>query len=415
MTVLPNLEQQLIRAAERATRTQRRPRRWRVRAEARSVAGGLALAIVVATTVAIVAGALILLGGHRRPVATSPAPAGRQQLIDILAPLQRAQTKADLGLKPLPHLLFEGAPDRPLIRFATTTPWGEKLYLVPMRPPTAKALHSIGLHLPAKLLAQLIGRDERLGVFSPGGGGGGADAASIEAGHAIQIDGAGHSFAGGSTETRFILVVPDGVAQVEFVLPRQPRPGQPGVPVYRHSSTVTVTVHDNIAAVQVDREFDGAEPLMVWYAADGQVIKRIGNFATVNRVTAPPKPGPETALSRAAQRDPSTPNPVWVTPAVGGPHTNFKIHFRVLLNDADYRYRLSGPACRTDGTLADGGGGGGPRDLRGLLWSDVIEAVHGAWCPGTYRISATVMDLGRYGMLKHPAKPFGSGTFTVRG
>ncbi len=151
---------------------------------------------------------------------------------------------------------------------------------------------------------------------------------------------------------------------------------------------------------------------MIWYSADGQAIKRIGNFANVNRVIPPPKPGPETPLSRAAERDPSPSNPVWVTPAVGGPHTNFVLHFRVLLNDADYRYRLTGTSCPA--ITVNGGSGGGAMDLRGRIWSDVVDAAQGqTWCPGTYHLSATVMDLGRHGMLKHPVAPFGTATFTV--
>jgi hypothetical protein len=63
----------------------------------------------------------------------------------------------------------------------------------------------------------------------------------------------------------------------------------------------------------------------------------------------------------------------------------------------------------------NGGDGGGTNDVRGRTWSDAVDAVAGqTWCPGTYRLSATVMDLGRYGMLKHPAEPFGTATFTVR-
>ncbi|MFZ0970712.1 MAG: hypothetical protein WAN22_00715 [Solirubrobacteraceae bacterium] len=51
----------------------------------------------------------------------------------------------------------------------------------------------------------------------------------------------------------------------------------------------------------------------------------------------------------------------------------------------------------------------------GRIWSDVVDAVGGqSWCPGTYHLSATIMDRGRYGALKHPASPFGTATFTVK-
>jgi hypothetical protein len=92
-----------------------------------------------------------------------------------------------------------------------------------------------------------------------------------------------------------------------------------------HSLAAAVPVHDNIAAVQVARECcGGGKPAMVWYDANGLVLKQIGIFFAVDQVTAPPKPGPETTPSLAAARDPSTPNPVWVTPSAGGPRTSSK-------------------------------------------------------------------------------------------
>ncbi len=382
-------------------------------------------AVVVAITLAVAGGALILLGDHNRQTAGTASTAsipGRQELIQIVGVLRRPQTKADLpgwlgsGLTRGPIAVLQGEPDFALVRYATTTPWGEKLYLVPRKPATTTQLASLARRFPAdsRLIAHRRRSGETLSVMSRGGEAGAANAAGIAASGLIETEGAGHSFAGGSSETRIILVVPDGVAKVEFVTPRQPQPGLPGAPVYAHSLRVTVPVHNNVAAVQIDRETDGGAEPMVWYAADGAVLKRIGDFGTVNGVSAPPKPGPETALSLAAQRDPSTPNRVWVTPSVGGPHTSFMLHFRVLLNDADYSYRLTGTSCPAI-TVNGGDGGGGALGLRGRIWSDVVDAVAGqSWCPGTYHLSAAVMDLGRYGALKHPAKPFGAATFVVR-
>lgn len=141
------------------------------------------------------------------------------------------------------------------------------------------------------------------------------------------------------------------------------------------------------------------------------MIRQVGGART--RPGAPPHPGPEPALSRAAERDPSTSNHVWVTPSAGGPHTLFTVHFRVLLDDADYSYRLSGTSCSA--ITPSGGDGGGTQDLRGATWSDAVDAVAGqTWCPGTYHLSVTVMDLGRYGNLKRPARPFGTATFIVK-
>ena len=130
---------------------------------------------------------------------------------------------------------------------------------------------------------------------------------------------------------------------------------------------------------------------MIWYAANGQVIKRIGDFAKVNRVNAAPKPGPPTPQSRAAQRDPSTPNRVWVTPSVGTPHTTFKVHFRILLNDADYHYQFTGARCPR---YTFPGGTGKPNALRGGLWSDPLLRRH--------RPSAVPRHLPRRGQRDGP-------------
>jgi hypothetical protein len=353
----------------------------------RSLGAVAALALSgVAMVVAV--GALVSLHGRTasspgRPAAHPAGPSARERLIDILGVLRRPQTPADLRiLSAVTHVPLQvGSPDRPLVRYATTTPWGEKLYFVPMR-------------------ARQDG--EQLSLFSTQGGGGAGDARSIEAGQGIGTEGGG-----GIRGTRVTLVVPDGVARVKLVLPRQPFPGQYGAPVYPHSLTVTAAVHGNVAAVQVGRQLAPGTFPMIWYAADGHVVKRIGNLAGANRVVPTPQPGPETALSRAAERDPSTPNRVWVTPSVGGPHTSFEVHFRVLLNNADYSYRLSGTKCPA--ITLNGGDGGGTNDLRGRIWSDQVGAVDGeTWCPGRYHLSVSIMG-GR------PAHPFGTATFKVSG
>jgi len=238
-------------------------------------------------------------------------------------------------------------------------------------------------------------------------------AALIEEGHNGASDGWGRSFAGGATGFRFYQVIPDGVAKVTFVIPRDSSPRRYGAPVYRHALYVTVPVRGNIAAVEeAHRQLGEASMPEIWYAADGRVIKRIGDFAAVNRVIAAPKPGPQTPQSLAAERDPSTPNPVWVSPAIGGPHTKFKIHFRLLLNGADYHYQFTGTSCPT---FTFPGGTGDPNALRGSLWSDGVGGVQGeALCPGTYHVAVSVLDLGLAGYIHQPAKPFGTATFTVK-
>jgi hypothetical protein len=359
-------------------------------ARRRSSLGAFAAVALSGAAVAVALGALVSLHGRSASTPSRPAPPAassspRRQLTDILGVLRRPQMPADLRI--LSHLTppppFFGTPDRSLIRFATTTPWGEKLYFVPMTAVTG-------------------GRQvERLSVFSTEGGGGAGTPALIEAGQEIGTEGGG-----GIRGTRLTLVVPDGVVKVAFVLPRQPSPEQYGAPVYPHSQTLTVPVHDNVAAVQVARSIPAGQLPMIWYGSDGHVVKRIGDVAGVNRVVATPKPGPETPLSRAAERDPSTPNRVWVTPRVGGRDTIFKVHFRLLLNGADYSYRLSGTKCPA--ITVNGGDGGGTNDLRGRIWTDQVGAVAGqAWCPGTYRLSVSIMG-------RAAASPFGTASFTVK-
>jgi hypothetical protein len=409
---IATLERELIDAARRRAQPEAVvPARRR-----RGSLGAFAAVVLSGVAVAIALGAIVSLHGQKasppRPAAAAAPIPGRRQLIDILAVLRRPQTPADLNpaivsrLSGTPLIAVRGEPDLPLVRLATTTPWGEKLYLVPFRPPTAADLAAVARRFPG-LASRPSSRSETVGIMSMGAGGGGADAAGVEAGGVMEMDGAGRSFAGGSTQTRYILLVPDGVARVEFYFP--PRAIAVGGPVYHHSLAVTVTVHGNIAAVQVDRQCCAGQPALIWYGADGRVIRQIGSMKPPPPA---PQPAPETALSRAAEHDPSTPNRVWVTPAAGGPHTNFQLHFEVLLNDADYSYQLSGTRCPA--ITVNGGSGGGTDDVRGHIWSDFVSAnPDQRWCPGTYRLSATVMDLGRGGGLKHPVRPFGTATFTV--
>jgi hypothetical protein len=288
------------------------------------------------------------------------------------------------------------------------------MFLVPTRPPTRKQLLRFftgpdGM-IPARVHVRFAAfKDERVGVFSRGGGGCCATAADLQRYGISGSEGAGRSFAGGSTQTRQYLVVPDGVSKVTFLFARQPFPGQYGAPVYHHVFRVTVPVRNNLVAIQVDRE--AGPPAEIWYAADGKVVRRSGNFSALGRVRTGASPGPETALSRAAEKNPSTPNPVWVTPATGGPHTNFTIHFRVLLNGADYRYKLTGTSCPG---FTFTGGTGKPGVVRGELWSDGIGAAKSqALCPGTYHIAVSVMDRGRFGTYRHLPASFGTAAFTV--
>ena len=377
------LERELVEAARR--RADSRPSR-RPFGHGRII-GGLAAGAVLAVTLVITGGALILLGGYHRAVSSSRAVSGRQQLVDVIRALRRPQTSADLHSPAVARLLSRynpsrepwdswGAPDLRLIRRATVTPWGEGVFLIPVKPTSARRQEGLLWATPGFMDCCATAADMRTQGFVNNAG-----------------QATGRTVGRGKALDRFIAVVPDGVAKVQL----------------RH---LVMPVHDNVAAAQANGKLVGATPVMFWFGPDGEVIRRIGDLVGSYRSVAVSPPGPGTAASRAAERDPSTPNPVWVTPRVGGRHTAFTVHFRVLLNAANYTYTVTGGGCRslwgTQGT---------PDDSRGHIWSDqVVPAAGRQWCPGTYRLSVAVKDLGPAGTLRlrQPAKPFGTTTFVVR-
>jgi hypothetical protein len=312
---------------------------------------GVVAAAAVAVGVAVVVVALV---GHGRPALegrttilqpltwSQRLQASRGALIGELAPLRRPQTSAEraiartLNRHELPFEEFYGTPDRRLVRYAATTPWGQRLYLVPITPWTAqqvRAREGKHVHAPPPV--------EEFAVYAPGApfDFGAGNAARIHAGTiGVSFWGPGGPKSG---VTREVQVVPDGVAKVTYVLPRQPQ-AQFGYPVYSRVGHLTVAVHGNIVDFQTRRAVGTAS---IWYAADGRVLKRFGNAAAAAKVLPVKQPSPETARSRAAERDPSTPNPVSVTEVGSGRTASFRLHFQALLNGADYGFDWSGPRC----------------------------------------------------------------------
>ena len=400
MTILPDLEQQLIDLATRAAPS--KPTRRR-----RLPAPGATVTVFAAAFALAIAAVAIITLGHRSqtpapPPSATVAPAARA-LVSELAILRRRQTSADLNSPNLSRFLQlhgpsdprrqRGQPIRSLIRLAAVTSWGERVYLVPFLAPNGTTT---------------------LGLVANGG-----SCCVTAAG--IASNGMG-SLSGGPSGNQVVVVVPDGVAKVAILLPRQ---GIPGEPAYKHTLAITVPVHNNVAAFQSTRYADDIGlNHMIWYGTTGQIVRRIGNSRNLNRVIPPPKPSPPTTLSRRAKADPATPNPVWVTPRIGGPHTTFTISFRLLINGAAYQYLFSGPGgprCRGKTPTRGGGGiGGGPDDIRGQIWSEpfppapprgVAPSV-AAWCPGTFHVSVSAFDVpGRSGKF-YP--PFATVTFTVK-
>jgi hypothetical protein len=375
------LERELLEAARRQAiggRPRGRPGPGRI-------GGSLVMAAALTFTLVIMVGALILLAGHHRPGSSAGAVSGRQQLIDILGPLRRPQAPADLHSPVIARLLStynpgrapwdrRGAPDLPLVRRAAITPWGQAVFLVPVKPVGGRGQE--GLLVATRNFTGCCGTPAGLETSGDVVTTGQATGRRVGHGQAIE---------------RFIAVVPDGVAEVQL-------------------GHLLMRVHNNVAAAQANGRLVGPTPVMFWFDAGGEIIRRIGDLAGSYRSIAVSPPGPQTAASRAAERDPSTLNPVSVMPQVGGRHKAFTVHFRVLLNAADYSYTLTGGDCRSLwGTR------GSPDDSRGHMWSDAVVPVTGkSWCRGTYHLSVSVNDLGPAGMLKHPAKPFGTATFIVR-
>jgi hypothetical protein len=137
-------------------------------------------------------------------------------------------------------------------------------------------------------------------------------------------------------------------------------------------------------------------------------------MATALRARTSSKRTQSGSRNRALPRrgaQPIHPEPGMGYPGDRGPHTNFTVHFRVLLNGADYRYKFTDTSCPS---FTFTGGTGKPEAVRGELWSDGIRAVGQALCPGIYRVAVSVMDRGRLRTYRHLPRPFGTATFTVR-
>ncbi len=236
-----------------------------------------------------------------------------------------------------------------------------------------------------------------------------------------------------------------------------------GAPIYSRVRYQVAAVRNNVAATILDepccyqpedprsqnvREQEGdfsqtAPPAMIWYGSNGQVVKRIGDVAAAARVTPLRAPAPETALSRAAERNPATPNPVWVTPSQGDARTAFRVRFRVQLNGAEYYYeilregtprRQSSRPCNepvASTSLFTGQAllpGLHLNAVRGEVWNDVLSFGDAEplpyLCLGRYRISVGVANRGLFdphssytasvGPGGSSWKPFGSAVFVVR-
>lgn len=271
MTLIPEVETALMEAIHRH---QAKPRARRDRASGQGGAFGLSLgraagrtrrlivlSVPVLVTFAVVA--VVLSVGHtsRHSIAPTARPSGvasRQRLISILGVLRQPQTKpaADFHQTgwPMPPNApgSQIAPDRALVRLATTTRWGAKVFVVPLTPPSNKVK---GLGETVAVWVQGIGWADfnLVGSLQSEGGWG--------PGHAVTEP-------NGTKLYRTFALVPDGVTKVAIYPQAKLGPTDPG-------PLVSATVHNNIAVFQTHGH--GPGPVLgYWYGSDGRIIKRLG-------------------------------------------------------------------------------------------------------------------------------------------
>jgi hypothetical protein len=113
-----------------------------------------------------------------------------------------------------------------------------------------------------------LARDIDMGHGLIGGdGGGGATAAGIERG-----EDAGSGPPGSSTSATITLVVPDGVAKVTLHYPAGRASGYS--PKISPAVTITTTPVENLVVVGVPRSNPLQKGTMIWWAANGDIIRR---------------------------------------------------------------------------------------------------------------------------------------------
>ncbi len=255
------LEQELLdaerrEAAREETHGAGEARRWRRFSGVLVPLLGAAIAIVVA------GGALLLAPGHKAtPSRWSAANAGVRSLVGELGVLRRSQTAADRALY-AGRSRAEQSPSTPLDQSI------RRLTRVIRLPDDGR----IFLYVVASGRGPFpsgLGYEERSQTDGFG-------ACCITAHNLRGPRGPGpnaETFAGHRTQLYF-EIVPDGVARVRWMFPRFGHLALPlGVsvpPPFKTALTVTVPVHDNIAAVTLPQRGTAARD--TWYAADGRVI-----------------------------------------------------------------------------------------------------------------------------------------------
>jgi hypothetical protein len=226
---------------------------------------------------------------------------------------------------------------------------------------------------------------------------------------------------------KILAIEPDGVASVSWYWPRE----WDGLLLkYVPPASRTAQVASNVAVAEAPARFGGSYSIgpyaVTLTGAGGAVLGRYVDDANSARtwLSSTPgssAPGPATSLTREAQRNPATPNHVFLVPSsVPLPTTRsgpgFQIEFRNLRNNASYYATITDEAHAacvrpnirglvSYGT-ALGLSGGGPAG-RGTIFTAGLPVM--LRCRGTYRVSVAV--IGPHG---RPYAPFGSATLIVR-
>jgi hypothetical protein len=273
------------------------------------------LALATAIPVAAVVVAIALLGHSGRgqpdaanlapPVAVQPSPAVKAAvgaLTSILGVLRRSQTASDLnpalirqlrqeyhdGKYATLHAGLDGLPVLSLMRLATVTPWGQRIYVVPFLPPTPAQKHRLprtdrssgNIPTSATVAIYPMSGDTITYFFGTA-----ADPAYINGGRAL---------GNGAYDTKLynhprqvIMVVPDGVSKVALWAPTGAVANHPKHPTTPGSKPVVVSVHNNVAAFIAPRTFERPhlDPFSspgqeIWYGPSGDVVKRIDNASS---------------------------------------------------------------------------------------------------------------------------------------
>lgn len=267
MVLIPDLENKLIRAAEReafAAAAAAQPRS-RVRRRAGKVVNTAAICLVMGVTLVIGGGALILLGGHKAPghhpaTGASGIQATRRQFLDILAVLRRPQTQADRAFaatgwaQPPRASGTRAVLDRPLIRLATTTPSGAQVFVVPLK--------IAGNHRSREAVAlwvQGIGWSDYSTPADIIDGGAWGPFQAVPAANEKRLS------------SWFFEIVPDGVSKVVFYnLSDLKRP-------LRFNARISAHVQNNVAQF---KDTGGVRIVFAaWYSPTGRLIKRVGDWS----------------------------------------------------------------------------------------------------------------------------------------